>query len=58
MDEKTEGNSEYLAIIKQITEKDPLNSMYVDAYAQALASQGNLELAQEQFEKSIRYNSA
>lgn len=58
MEEKTEENPEYLAIIRQITEKDPLNCMYVETYAQALAAQGSLDLAQEQFEKSIRYNSA
>jgi hypothetical protein len=35
-----------------------MNYTYVEKYALALATQGKLDQAQEQFEKSIRYNAA
>jgi len=35
-----------------------MNYTYVEKYALALAAQGKLDLGQEQFEKSIRYNAA
>ncbi|CDW82944.1 pre-mrna-processing factor [Stylonychia lemnae] len=49
---------QYIAVIQDICNKDPLNYIYVHKLANLLVAQNKIAEAQECYEKSLRYNSA
>lgn len=64
----TNSNKEYMQVLKEICNKDPINATYVTTYISLLVSsvQGNPEVdqmqaiaeAQKVYESSLRYNAS